>query len=195
VEGAGHLQRDDPRLLRLVRGERGGGHDLPAAVDVRRGQTELLQVGDDGVLVAAEDGGHAGLGDGGRLGHRQATLAYEAHRGRVVQHPGPGGCGDLAHAVARGGAHLGRELVPGGEELPRGDQTGGDQQRLGDGGVADLLRAGVRAVVHHVEPDDVGPLTELVLDTGEVEPGGQEARRLSALAGSDEYEHSHTLSC
>lgn len=143
---------------------------------------------DRGVRVAAEQRGHAGRGDRGGLGHRQTALAHEGQGGRVVQDAREDGGGDLADAVTGDGT---RGHVTEGRG---GDQSGGDEQRLGDGGVTDLVRVGVRAVVHQVEVDGGREGTQTVLDTGEVEPGGQEAGRLGALAGSDEYEHSHTLS-
>ena len=65
VEGAGDLQRDDARAggrlggERLQRVERAGGDELAAAVVVRGGEVELGEAGDDGCLVAADDGAHA----------------------------------------------------------------------------------------------------------------------------------------
>lgn len=196
VERAGHLQRDDPayalRLVGLQGGDLGrgaGGDDLAAPVDVGGGQAELLQVRDRDGGVAAEQGGHTGLGDRGGLGHAEPPGTDEAECRLVTDDTGDRGGGDLTDAVTR-------DDVGGGRVQGRGrEQAGGDQERLGDGRVADLVRVGLRAVVGKVEPDGVGPGRDAVGGTGEVEPGSQEAGRLSALAGSDEYEHPHTLSC
>ena len=84
------------------------------------------------VAVAAEDGGHAGRGDRGGLGHRVAALADQHHRLLGGDHAGAGGGGDLADAVAGDGADLLEGVGGVREELERGDQAGRDQQRLGD---------------------------------------------------------------
>ena len=199
VEGAGHLERHHPAhalgLVGLQRGELlggAGGHDLARAVHVRRGQAELLQVRQTTSSGSPPSSAAMPVArDGGGLGHGQTALAYEAQRGLVGEDAREGGGGDLADAVARDRA-AGRDRRPGARG---GQQAGGHQQRLGHGGVADRVGVGLRAVVDEVETDGVRPRGEPVGGTGEVEPGGQEAGRLSALAGSDEYEHSHTLSC
>lgn len=138
--------------------------------------------------VAAEQRGHTGPGDRGGLGHGQAPLAYEGQCGRVVEDTGERGGGDLADAVV--GDRAGRYVAQGGG----GQQSGRHEQRLGHGGVADRVGVGLGAVVGEVQSDGVRPRAETVGGTGEVEPRSQEAGRLGALAGSDEYEHSHTLS-
>lgn len=79
-------------------------------------------------------------------------------------------------------------------ECRGGQDSGGDQQRLGHGRVSDLVRVGLGAEVGEIESDGVRPRGDAVSGTGEGEPVSQEAGRLGALAGSDEYEHSHTLS-
>lgn len=107
-----------------------------------------------------------------------------------VSTPAVGGGGDLTDAVACDGAEGGR-----GTERGRGQQARGDQQGLGHGRVADRVCVCVRAVVGKVQLDGVRPRGDAVGGTGKFEPGSQEAGRLSALAGSDEYEHPHTLSC
>jgi hypothetical protein len=53
---------------------------------------------------------------------------------------------------------------------------------------------GIPGIFIYVIQDAFSPAAP-VGGAGEFEPGGQEAGRLGALAGSDEYEHSHTLSC
>ena len=57
-----------------------GGDDLAGAVVVGGGEPVLVEGGEHLVAVAAEDGGHAGRGDGGGLGHRLAALADQHHR-------------------------------------------------------------------------------------------------------------------
>lgn len=166
-----------------------GGDDLGGAVHVGRGQAEAFEMGHDLVGVAAQDGGHAGLGDRGGLGHGQSACTDEAERGDLVEDTGERGRGDFADAVTCDGA--GAYVT----ERSGREQARGDQERLCHGGVADLVRVGLRAVVGKVELDGVGPGRNAVGGAGEVEPGSQEAGRLSALAGSDEYEHPHTFSC
>lgn len=172
----------------------------PAAVHVGRGQAELVQVFRHGLLVATEHGGHAGLADGRGLGHRQAAGPHDPHGLQRGQHPGERCGGQLTDAVAREGAHraegAGRVLAgPVVQQFIGGQQARRDQQRLGDGCVTDLLGVGLGAVMHQVEVDGGRPLGDPVGDAGKFEPGGQQARLLGALAGSDEYEHSLTLSC
>ena len=79
------------------------------------------------------------------------------------------------------------------ERVRRGDPRG-HEQRLADGGVADLVRISLRPVVNEVEIDDGGPPRQPVGNVRQIEPRMEEARCLGALAGSDEYEHSPTLS-
>lgn len=76
----------------------------------------------DDVLLAAEEGRHAGLGDGGGLGHGQAALPYETERLVLGQHAGQGGRGELADAVSGGGADQPGEVLGGRKELAGGDQ-------------------------------------------------------------------------
>jgi hypothetical protein len=60
-------------------------------------------VGGDGgehlVFVAAEDGGHAGAGDGGGLGHGLSALADQDESLLGGEHPGERRGGELAHTV------------------------------------------------------------------------------------------------
>ena len=106
VEGAGDLQGDHPRAGRrlgrqgLQGGERAGGDELAAAVVVRRGEVELLEPGDDGCLVPADHGAHAGLLGGGGLGHRAPADADEAQRVLLAEHAGGRSGGELADRVA-----------------------------------------------------------------------------------------------
>ena len=138
VERAGDAERDQPRLGRRVVGE-----GLRAARGCRRRrsgrrrcrwrrQPVLLERGQHLVAVAAEDGGHAGRGGRGGVGHRLAALADEHHRLLGGDRPGARGGGDLADAVAGDGADLAERVGRVREQLERGDQAGGDQQRLGD---------------------------------------------------------------
>ena len=83
----------------LQRVERSGGDELAAAVVVRGGEVELFEPGDDGGLVAADDGAHAGLLGGGGLGHRPAADADEAERVLFAQDSGGRGGGELADRV------------------------------------------------------------------------------------------------
>ena len=107
---------------------------------------------EDLVAVAAEQGGHAGLGARGGLGHRQAPLADEEQRLLVGEHTGERGGGDLADAVA-GEAPTAPGRVAGPPPSSASAETGrGDQQRLGDGGVADRVRVGLGAVVGRSSP-------------------------------------------
>ncbi len=154
----------------------------------------LGQFGRDLLGVAAEQGEHAGLDGCGGLGHGQAALADEGEGVVGAQHPGAGGGGDLADAVAGDGADqpAGGVLVR--EQRAGGHQAGGDQQRLRDGGVLDLLgvRLGTRA--HKVEPGDLGPTAEAVGDAVELQPGAEETGGLGTLSRGDDYEHGSTLS-
>lgn len=150
---------------------------------------------DGGLGVAAEQRRHPGLRDRGGFGHGQAAGPYELQGLVVREHTGQRRGGQFTDAVARRGADLTCHVLGGREELTGGQQCGGDQQGLGDGGVTDLVRVGICAVVDKVQVKGVGPGPQPIFGTGEVEPGSQEAGRLSALAGSDEYEHPHTLSC
>ncbi|GAA3128970.1 hypothetical protein GCM10017687_50160 [Streptomyces echinatus] len=118
-------------------------------------------------------------------------LRTQIQGGGVVQDSGEGGGGDLADAVARDRARGDLGDVT---ECRGGQETGGDQQRLGHGGVTDGVGVGLGAVVDKIQADGVRPCGDAVRGTGQFEPGSQEAGRLGALAGSDEYEHSHTLS-
>ena len=69
---------------------------------------------------------------GGGRGHRLAALADQHHRLLGGDHPGAGGGGELADAVAGDRADLAEGVGRVREELEGGDQAGGDQQRLGD---------------------------------------------------------------
>ena len=112
--------------------EGAGGDDLAGAVVVGGGQAVLVERGEHLVAVAAEDRGHAGRGDRGGLGHRLAALADQHHRLLGGDHPGAGGGGELADAVAGDRADLLEGVGRVREQLERRDQAGGDQQRLGD---------------------------------------------------------------
>ena len=92
----------------------------------------LLEGREHLVAVAAEDGGHAGRRGRGGVGHRLAALADQHHRLLGGDHPGAGGGGELADAVAGDRADLAEGVGRVREERERGDQPGGDQQRLGD---------------------------------------------------------------
>ena len=110
----------------------------------------------------------------------------------VVEHAGEGGGGDLADAVPGDGAGRVVAVAPSAaaDSSPAATSSGCATA------VSRISSASAfGAVVDQVEPDGVGPGRDAVGGTGEFEPGSQEAGRLGALAGSDEYEHSHTLSC
>ena len=83
----------------LQRVERSGRDELAAAVVVRGSEVELGETGDDGGLVAADDGAHARLLDGGGLGHRPAADADEAQRVLFAQDPRGRSRGELADRV------------------------------------------------------------------------------------------------
>ena len=103
VEGAGDRQRDQPGLRGRVGGERlRAARRVPAAtiwpapLSLAAVSPCSLERREHLVAVAAEDGGHAGRGDGGGLGHRVAALADEHHRLLGGDRPGAGG-GGRAH--------------------------------------------------------------------------------------------------
>ena len=76
-----------------------------------------------------------------------------------------------------------------GAEGAQGEQAGADEQRLGDGGVLDRLLVRGRAVGDEVDPGGVGEGGEVLTGTGQLEPRGEEARGLRALAGADDDDH------
>ena len=127
-------------------------------------------------------------------GHRPAALGDEAHRVGLGEHAGAGGGGDLADRVAgeRAGAG-GRHGIPavGGPagQRAQGEQAGTDEQRLGDRGVLDGVLVGRRAVGDEVDLGGVGECGQLVTQAGQLEPRGEEARGLGALAGADDDDH------
>jgi len=201
VERAGHLQRAQPRPGWRVGGERGqllhspGRDDLPGAVDVRGGQAVRLDRIEDLGLVAAKHGGHPGGLDGRGLGHGLSPDLDQAHRVPGGEHPGQDSGAQLADAVPGGRAGVHPGLVePAEQRLRRGDGRR-DQQRLGDRGIADLLGAGARPELDQVHPGQLGPGAEALGETREFQPGGEEARGLSALARGGNNEHLLTLHC
>ena len=64
-----------------------------------------------------------------------------------------------------------------------------DEQRLGDRGVLDGVLVGRRAVGDEVDLGGVGECGQLVTQAGQLEPRGEEARGLGALAGADDDDH------
>ena len=80
-------------------------------------------------------------------------------------------------------------------ERPQGEQPGADEQRLGDRGVLDRVLVGRRAVGDEVDLGGVGQCGQLVTQAGQLEPRGEEAGGLGALAGADDDDHVSTLSC
>ena len=71
----------------------------------------------------------------------------------------------------------------------QGEQPGADEQWLGDRGVLDGLLVGRRAVGDEVDLGGVGQCGQLVTQAGQLEPRGEEARGLGALAGADDDDH------
>ena len=161
----------------------------PGAVVVGGDEALGLEGGQHLVAVAAEDGGHAGRGRRGGLGHRLAALADQHHRLLGGDRAGAGRGRELADAVAGDRADLAERVGRVREQLERGDQAGGDQQRLGDLGVADGLGVRLGAVVGQVEPGDGREPVEAGGERRVLEPGGEEAGGLGSLTGSDDDEH------
>ena len=71
----------------------------------------------------------------------------------------------------------------------QGEQPGTDEKRLGDRGVLDGVLVGRRAVGDEVDLGGVGQCGQLVTQAGQLEPRGEEARGLGALAGADDDDH------
>ena len=166
----------------------------PGPLSLAGGQAVLVDGREHLVAVAAEDGGHAGRAStAAACGHRVAALADQDHRLLGGDHPGAGGGGDLADAVAGDGADLVERVGRVREELEGRDQAGRDQQRLGDLGVADRLGVGLGAVVGQVEAGDRGEPVEARGERRVLQPGLEEAGSLGTLAGSDDDEHTSTL--
>ena len=160
VEGAGDAERHQAGLgwrrggerLQLLEGA--GRDDLARAVVVGGSESVLLERGQDLVAVATQHGGHAGRGDGGRLGHRVAALADQHHRLLGGDDPGAGGGGQLTHAVAGDGGDGLERVGRVGKELQGGHQSGRDQQWLRDLGVTDGVGVRLGAVVDQVDAGD-----------------------------------------
>ena len=127
-------------------------------------------------------------------GHRPAALGDEAHRVGLGEHPGRGGGGDLADRVPGEGAGAGGcrgvpAVAGAAGECPQGEQAGADEQWLGHRGVLDGVLVGRRAVGDEVDLGGVGQCGQLVTQAGQLEPRGEEARGLGALAGADDDDH------
>ncbi len=201
VERAGDGQRDQPRLGRRVLGERGelldgaGRDDLAGAVVVGGGQAVLLELGEHLVAVAAEDRGHAGRRWSAAAAaialprSRTSTIACSAviARAPAAAASSPTLCPATAPTLSNASAGCGNSSRA-------ASRLGGDQQRLGDGGVADRVRVRLGAVVDEVEAGDRGQPAQPFAERGVLDPGGQEAGGLGPLAGSDDGEHTSTLS-
>ena len=107
VERAGDAQRHQPGLLRRLVGERLRAAPCVPAATTWPGPLSLAAVRPCFSMTASTSsrspprtavmpvGGH-----GGRLGHRLAALADQHHRLLGGDHPGAGGGGELADAVA-----------------------------------------------------------------------------------------------
>ena len=127
-------------------------------------------------------------------GHRPAALGDEAHGVGLGEHPGRGGGGDLADRVPGERPGAGRRPgVPPSAVLPdrarRASSPAPDEQRLGDRGVLDGVLVGRGAVGDEVDLGGVGERGQLVTQAGQLEPRGEEARGLGALAGADDDDH------
>ncbi len=90
-------------------------------------------------------------------------------------------------------AHLAERVGRMGEEAEQRDQSGRHQQRLGDGGVPDGVGVSLGAEVQQIEVCHRGEPLEALLESGQLEPGGEEAGSLGALTGRDDDEHGATL--
>jgi len=72
-----------------------------------------------------------------------------------------------------------------------GDQRGGDEQGLGHRSVTDLVGVGGGAEADEIDPGQRRPPAESGFRAGEVEPGGEEAGFLGALAWGENCEHAY----
>jgi hypothetical protein len=136
-------------------------------------------------VLAAEDRGHAGGRERTGCGHLRAAAGRERDRLDRREGPGHGGGSQLADAVA--GDHA---LDAVGEAEPAADDHAEcHQQRLGDGGVLDLVGVGGGAEALEVEPGDLAELGQLRADARQLEPRGEHAGGLGALAGGEHSDH------
>ncbi len=197
VECARDLERNDARPaegLGLQGGEgvgRSGDDDLAAAVEVGRLEVELGEPREDGVLVPADDGAQPRAGDRGGLRHRVAAGAHDAHGLVNRQDAGARGSGDLTDRMSRDAGDVCVAAV--GEERMQGHDARRHDERLRDGGVADGVGVGRRAVGHEVEARRVAQLTQPQRVLGAIEPRGEEAGLLGALARADDDDHPSIL--
>ena len=130
--------------------------------------------------------------DGAGLGHRATTQADQPHRVLGVRDPRGGGRGDLPDQWPATAPTERERVGRVREQRERGEQPGGDDERLGDGGVAD--RVGVGVVPWWARSSRRRrTATRPRAQAGELEPGGQEAGGLGALAGADETSTLHSL--
>nr|BFF13852.1 hypothetical protein GCM10025699_51550 [Microbacterium flavescens] len=192
MEGAGDLE-DDPgpggRRLGECRegGELARDDDLAAAVVVGGREAQLVEPREQLGLVASEDGAHAGLDQGGGVGHGASALGDEGHRVGVAQHVGDGRGGELADGVAGDAGDL--RTVDAGEERVGGEDAGRHDERLRDGGVADGVGVGRGSVGDEVDPCSVGERREAVGELGVGQPRFEESGFLGALTGRYDNDH------
>ncbi len=149
---------------------------------------------EDRVLVAAEHGGHPGPLGRRRRRHRRGAHRDQAHRVVRVQHAGNDPGRQFPDAVSRG--RVGGNLARGpARQFPRRDERGAQQQRLGDRRVPDLVGARGGTAPDQVAARQFGGGTKAFGDTGQLQPRGQETRRLRALPGCGDDQHPPTLPC
>ena len=178
VERAGHRQRPQPGPGGRIGGERGelvqrsGRHDLPGAVDVRRGQAVRLDGGEHLCLVAAEHRGHPG-----RLGPRPGPWPGRA--------PGPAASRPRREIPAKTPAASSPTLCP--AAAPVGTGPGSARRTAPraaaraaatSSGWATAVSLISSALGRRPAPDQVaagqrGPGAESLGETGELQPRGR----------------------
>ena len=198
VERARHLELDQLGSRRRVGGQRAEpvgrarGDDLAGPVHVRRGEVVRLDPSEHVGLDAPEHGGHRGRLGSRRVRHRPAPDADQPYGVLRAQHPGDRPSGQLAHAVP-GRDHA---VVGVGDAQRRGgDERGRHEQRLSYRGVPDFVGVGGCPVPDQVASGQIGPGPDLIGYAGQLEPGREEPRSLSALPGRGDDEHLLTLHC
>ncbi len=163
----------------------------PPPLEVGRLEVELGEPREDGVLVPADDGAHPRAGDRGGLRHRVAAGAHDAHGLVIRQDAGARGSGDLTDRMSRDAGDVCVAAV--GEERMQGHDARRHDKRLRDGGVADGVGVGRRAVGLEVEARRVARLPQPPRVLGALEPRGEEAGLLGALARADDDDHASIL--
>jgi hypothetical protein len=196
VERPGDLEGEYPRPGGRSGAELGesiessGDDDLPTAVEVGRLKSEFLEPGEERILIAAENGTHAGRNCSRSGGHRGCAGRYEAHGGDFIEDPSADRGGDLPDRVTSNGRGCGQVCV--GRQSPKGEQTGGDDERLGNPGVTDGVGVRRRAMGDEVQTGDLRVLLKQPPVGRVIKPRRKETGRLGALAWA--YENNHATS-